>query len=343
MIRFGLILFCCLLIFGGCQEKSKIIIKKFTGIIFLSDRDAKDNHFDIFIMKPDGSNQTNLTSHLESVNTMSNPVLSPDGKQVLFLAFESKTSLQLLNITTHEVTIVAEMVKYPGDIQAAFSPRGDLIVFVAKVGNIKQIHTIKPDGGEKRNISNLEFNEYDPCFSADGERIIFVSIHKGKYVIASMDTDGSDKEFLYESKEKIFFPTYSPDDERIAFLASSKNNTSLYIMNESGDNLVKLFDKRAVTEKLYFTPDGSKIVFVNTQRGLKYRDIGYIDTAGRRHINLTSTLNSINQLPLVTPDSKTVIFQSFKYQNSDIYSVDIKSRKLKNLTNHPAWDQIPSL
>ena len=50
-------------------------------IVFSSDRDWQDWHWEIYVMDSDGGNQRNLTNNLAEDR---NPSWSPDGKQVVF-------------------------------------------------------------------------------------------------------------------------------------------------------------------------------------------------------------------------------------------------------------------
>ncbi|UCE07365.1 MAG: hypothetical protein JSW07_04865, partial [bacterium] len=85
------------------------------------------------------------------------------------------------------------------------------------------------------------------------------------------------------------------------------------------------------------------ILFLSNQRSMKHRDICIIDGKGKHFKNLTRGLNYINQHPRFTPDGKSIIFDSIKFNDSEIYKVDIDGKNLKNLTNHPKWDQSPGI
>jgi Tol biopolymer transport system component len=336
---------CTLLIFvlilSGCQEQPKILLKEFSKIVFLSDRDAPKRQFDIFIMNPDGSNQINLTPDLQSITTLSKPVLSPDGNTILFLAFERKKSLQILNIANRKVNNLTE-VNYMAP-QAFFSPGGNKILFVRSIDGRKQIFTINTDGSGENNLSIPQHDESNPAFSADGSRIIFISKQSGNYVLIMMNADGTLRKELIQQKGKIRYPVFSPDGEFVAFVAYQENNPGLYIMNSDGNDVRNIVNHNVIESKLQFTPDASKIVFASRSRGRKNSDICIIDIDGDKPKNLTGELNVINQHPSITPDGKSIIFHSIKFNNCEIYKVDIDGSTPVNLTDHPKWDQYPSL
>jgi len=74
---------------------------------------------------------------------------------------------------------------------------------------------------------------------------------------------------------------------------------------------------------------------------MKYCDVCIINKNGEQFKNLTNDLNYINQNPLITPDGKSIIFQSITFINCEIYRVDLDGNSPVNLTNHPKWDQSP--
>ena len=342
MICFLCYLFFLIFIYAGCQEKQKIQVREFSKIVFLSNREASEGRFHIFKMNPDGSDPINLTPNLNSLNSLSRPLISPDGRNVLFTLVTDKRRLQLLNIENRKISTVMDL-KSLDDVQYSFSPKSDKITFVLKISDIRQVYVINTDGSNKHNISNPEYNEFHPSFSHDGSRIVYVSKQKGHHILTTIKADGSDRKDLLEHKSEIMYPGLSPDGESIAFIAYEKGKSGLYTVPSDGG------DKRLVTRnsilaaRPQFTPDGLKIVYLTRDRGIKFIDISIIDIDGIRFKNLTRGLNIFNHHPQIIPNGKSIVFQSSKFKEADIYSVGIDGKNLINLTNHPKLDQTPSL
>ncbi|MFQ5604816.1 MAG: TolB family protein [bacterium] len=338
-------LFACLLITFtfGCRAFHSQRTKEYSKIVFLSNRDAPKRQFDIFMMNPDGSQQENLTKDLSSVRSVSRPLLSPSETKILFIAFEQENpALQLLDFQSRTIQNLTGVGL--ADPQASFNPQGDKLVFVKRMAGRRQIHVIHTDGSGERNLSGNKHDEFDPAFSADGSKLIFVSKRAGANIICTMDTDGSSrKQLTTEFGGHNRYPVFSPDGAEIAFSTEFGQFSDIYLMKNDGTNLKKLTNSNAYNTQSIFSPDGSKITFLSNQRGMKYRDICIMDTDGKGFLNLTNGLNYINQHATFTPDGKSIIFGSVKFNNSEIYRVDINGQNLKNLTNHPEWDQFPTL
>jgi len=326
----------------ACRQTDHTRIRNFDKIVFLSNREASEGKFDIFMMNPDGSHPQNLTSDRHSVNILSQPRLSPDGKKILFISFSDKTRLDLLDIASRKSTTLME-IKYTGDIESYFSPEGDEIVCVLKNGSKNQIHLIQTDGSGETTLSNSAGEDMDPVFSAGGSEIIFVSKQGGRYHLNVIKTDSKVKTEIYKQEEKLRFPNVSANSEKIVFIAYKNNRCGLYLINKDGSELRRLSENLIIEDRPQFTPDGKKIVFLSRLRGIKFSDICIINSDGTQFKNLTAGLNNFNQLPCIIPSGEAIVFQSVKFNEAEIYRVDIDGRNLFNLTNNPKLDQYPSL
>jgi len=337
-------IFYCILItfvFIGCSDISDRNYKRVAKITFLSNRESPSNEFDIFLMNPDGSNQINATSDINQINTLSDPQLSPDGKYILFLNSNREKELQLLNIKSRKCTSLIK-VNY-NNSQAKFSPEGDKILFLTKKNNKRQISIINLKGLERVLLSNPKFDEYDPNFSSDGCKIVFVSKRNNNFSLCVMNMDGTERETLIKKKGKLSNPTFSPNSENIAFVNYVKKVPGLSIIGVDGTNLKNILSGKVIDANIYFTPDATQLIYNSRARGSRYNDICIINIEGKQFKNLTNSLNYINQNALLTPNGRSIIFNSAKFSGSEIYSVDIDGDNLINLTNHPGWDQCPSI
>ena len=338
LLAFAIIIF----FLQACQKTDESRLPASSKIVFLSNREAPKGQFDIFLMNPDGSDQINLTPELQTVRTLSRPVLSPDGKEVLFVAFENgRIMLQRLNIDGRTVKDVAEVGFDPPN--ASFSPQGDKILFTRKIDGRRQIFIVDRDGGNERYLSEYDYDEFDPSFSADGKRIVFVSKHDGSFFLCTMNPNGSKRKVLTQQSGKIQHPSFSPRGDLIVFNVYQKDASDIYVIKRNGKGVVNLTSSRYIDEQPLFSPDGSKIIFLSNRRGRRYSDICVINTKGELFKNLTDGLNFINKAPIIARNGKFIVFESIKFNDCEIYRVDLDGKELLNLSNHPGWDQSPGL
>ncbi len=338
--RFVLILLIVFIIWS-CEKQPPPQIIEYSKIVFLSNRDAEKRHFDIFSMNLDGSQQINLTPNLNTITSISKPLLSPDRRTILFLAFEGdRKVLQLMDINGGEPVILTDVdTDAP---QAKFSPDGSKILFVSGAGKGRQIHLINNDGSNKQNLSSNEYDEFEPDFGPGGKKIVYVSHQNGKYFICTMNIDGSNQKMISDGLVNVRSPHYSPDGSRIVCSAFREKYADIYIMKGNGKKKHILFKSDTYNSEPQFSPDGKRILFLSNQRGMRYRDIMVIDPKTDKVISVTNNLNFINQSPCFSPDGKKIVFESITFNNAEIYLVDCDGQNLKNLSNHNKWDSSPA-
>ncbi len=326
---------------SSCHKEIKSPKNNFSKIVFLSNRDAPKRHFDIFIMNLDGSGQTNLTRGRAEVRSISSPQISPDGSEILFLAFEAgKKILKKMKVDGSELLNLAEI--NTDNPHARYSPDGKKIVFADRINTSHQIYIMNNNGGSKVNLSKNSYDEKEPIFSPDGNKIAFVSRQTGTYSLCIMNIDGSNKKRLTDNSADDQSPQFSLDGKTIVFCSGRDGNNDIFLINQDGSQQKNIFTNNAYNSQPKFSADGTKVSFLSNVRGNRYRDILLLDLLTRKTINLTDDFNFINQNHIFSIDGQSLIFESIKFGDSEICAIDITGENLRNLSNHPRWDCAPT-
>ncbi|HET8568503.1 MAG TPA: hypothetical protein VFM93_05895 [Candidatus Limnocylindria bacterium] len=150
----------------------------------------------IYMMNPDGSDPVKLTSN-SSRNAQ--PKVSPDGRSLLFTSFSDefpKTALYLMDLETLQVTnLSARHASDAGfDSDPRWTPDGQRIVFASSRSESgreqpTQIYSMRPDGNDRKRVTDDRFYNTDPSFSRDG-RSVAISSYRGEG--SPMRGDGRD-------------------------------------------------------------------------------------------------------------------------------------------------------
>jgi Tol biopolymer transport system component len=224
---------------------------------------------------------------IDQIKSAFRPVLSPDGKQVLYVTrYETETGLRLRNLESGE----DRWVKYPvtrDDQESlftrdvfpgyAFLPGGKEIVY-NQDGKIKRLELA--NGAEKiipftAHVSQdlgpkLDFPQpveqgpvkvrliMDPVESPDGKRLAFSAMTH----LYTLDLPGGKPQRLTSGNAHEFQPAWSPDGKSIAYVTWSSDGGQLWKVAATGGTPVLLSKSLAVYSNPAFSPDGSRIVLL---------------------------------------------------------------------------------
>jgi TolB protein len=270
-------------------------------IAFVSNRlDAR--YFQVFTMRPDGSDLTQIT--FDSV-TKRSPVWSPDGTKILYVAdggtkYGTKLELDVWLLDLSNGSAPLNLTESPGhDYDPYWSPDGSKIIFVSeRILQTPQLFIMNSDGSDPKNITVGYAVETGPIWSPDGMWIALESS-------------------INASEPKFWLRSGSGIDPR-AFDIS---------------------DSLGWVEDLDWSPDGELIAYTSVQEGRNEIKVAVFADKGKSIYVLTDTLG--NKHPSWSPDSQWLALTSTRDLNPEIYTMDRTGRLQTNITNNPAKDQEP--
>jgi len=228
-----------------------------TERIFYSSFSPQD--WDIHISRDEGKSFAKFTNHL---SLDYDAVISPDGKWVVFTS--ERTGMPQLYVKAIEENRPAiPLIKSDSfQDQAAFSPDGSQLAFVASHEGNAEIYLIPflPDSIQDIslaiNLTNHSGGDFRPAFSPDGKLLAFSSDRGHTIVphprfkfarqrtgdIFSVDIDGKNSKRLTDNKSWDGSPIWSGDGSKIIFYSERKGKKSIFEMNVDGSDQNQLFD-----------------------------------------------------------------------------------------------------
>jgi len=150
-------------------------------------------------------------------------------------------------------------------VHATYPGRNGLIAFVADTGEGSQIYTVRPNGKDLHQITDLAEGAGAPDWSPDGSRIVF---GLGDCTIAFIDPDGSDLMALpHGSPEPDVCegdPSFTPDGSQVVYSAFDPvlEDEAIWIMDVDGSDRVRLGRSPGGGTDPNVSPDGSTVSFL---------------------------------------------------------------------------------
>lgn len=169
------------------------------------------------------------------------PVISPDGKYVIFLSDKNLFST-------------------------------DLYLADARTGKIiRKINSFLNNGS----VDDYSFLESSGSWSPDSKQFVFVAYVQGKNVLLIKDpkTGKTKDQIKVPQVDGIAHPNWSPDGKEIVFSGMKEGQTDLYIYN------IKSKKTRQLTDDLYsevypdYSPDGKYLIFSSDRKTYDHKKV----------------------------------------------------------------------
>jgi Tol biopolymer transport system component/preprotein translocase subunit YajC len=266
-------------------------------IAFLSTRDG---NIEIYVMNPDGSNQTRLTSSPEYDHS---PAWSPDGRKIAFVSLrDGNDDIYVMNADGSAVTNLTNTTFTEdnpiSNAGPAWSPDGTRIAFSSRrdQGN-GGIWVMNSDGTDPTQITSE--GETAPAWSPDGQKLAFKRMRVGDRGdgttgsftdIIVMNADGTDPVRIFSTIISCaMYLEWSPDGSTIAF-DGCDYDWSIQLIHPDGTGLTQLLARRHNNEHPTWSPEGRRIAFSSDAGDLvTYSDIYVMNADGTGLTQLTDS------------------------------------------------------
>ena len=232
-------------------------------IVFTSSRlDQRD----IYVMEPDGSDETNLTAHPADDF---DPAWSPTGEAILFVSDrDGIRDLYLMDADGGNVRRVFEEKTHRED--PGWSPDGRWIVFTRPAAATLNIAT--PEGHAETSLALIDFRTVGSAWSPDGTEIAFDSWRMGRIQLLHVPTRNI-AVLLPQLRFVMRNAAWSPEGDQLAFAGVNRpmhpmgplevlSQLAIYVVNRDGTEVRHVVGgKGAAAMKPVWSPRGDALLY----------------------------------------------------------------------------------
>jgi len=252
------------------------------------------------------------------------PVISPDGRYMVFISRRDLFTL---------------------DLYLAKVPSGQIITRLSRFRT--DVH-----------FDNLRFMNSAGSWSPDSKTVAFVVIRKGDNQIALFDLATNRVRRLIKTPDvdAIMHLAWSPDGKKLAFAGTSGGIGDLYLLDLASEEIIQLTHDRYAQIQPEWHPNGAQLAYVTDQdpatelQSLKFSDlnIALMDIAtGQRtllglgpeikHINPQFDAQGENLFFIANPDGFSNVYR-YNFSEDQFYRVTNVATGISGLTeNSPAF------
>jgi len=289
------------LFFFSCDSENNSIKKKIHYSLIAYESYVSGSS-QIFTMKPDGSDITQLT--INEYND-SWPRWSPDGEQIVFVSDRNGNS-EIYTMNRDGSGQIRITESPADDMCPVWSPDGSMIAFCTRRYE---------NGGTEIVRRNIDDGD---TWGFNLTRLT----HSKQHHSANADD----------------FISWSPDGKWIVFESDrDRDDPEIYLINAvDGSNAKRLTYTRALDEVPSWSPNGLKILFSSDRVGPPHNgnyEIYIMDNDGEDIKRLTD-INGQDTYPSMAPDGKYIVFESWQNGHPELYKMESDGTQITRLTNY---------
>ena len=278
-----LLIFSIILLLAVCGGVCRVLAKAPTTpkILFTS---ARDGNYEVYMMNPDGSEQTNLTQHRADDR---GAVWSPTGEQILFVSDRQGTRVPDLYLMDPDGSNVRRVFKRKitaWRVGATWSPDGKQFAYQYKDWTRLKFGLYLGTFGEEDAERIGTYNS--PAWSPDASEIACSISHPQEARLTFINVHTREQEQPLPKREMLwqFNPSWSVAGDRLAFAGNKhplppvvapqavwdawQAKVAIYIVNRDGTGLRELVGEAGPqASHPVLSPDGAELLYTQEING----------------------------------------------------------------------------
>lgn len=268
----------------------------------VSDFEQNEPPTRIVLLSPEGNYRNVITSSESKENFFDSfPRFSPDGTRVAFARWVSDHS-------------------------------SDLFIVEIATRRLRQLTF------DQKRIPSLQW-------TPDGEEIIFVSNRTGRNQIWRISASGGTPSQVSQVGDTVEHIALSRDGKLLAYTQQINDTViEIHSLEQASRNKglaqpLCTVDSSRTEFSPRFSPDGTQLVFTSAQTGSDEIWIANADCSQPQQV--TQFDEEGVGSPRWSPDGQSIVFDRRANQQADIFTIHLRTREVRRLTDHPSADIMP--
>ena len=193
---------------------------------------------------------------------------------------------------------------------------------------------------EGRHVRRVSFGIWDvtPIWSADGKWIAFSRDAGGHSDAVIIPSDSGPERVVGGTPADEISSAWLPDGSGLLFSRGTARGSETWLYKLAEGTSAKLFEVDGSTSS-FPSPDGKFIAYTLGKGGKT--TIWLWDAVQKTHRQLTTEGFESMSFGSVSPDSRSVLYQSLRTGTNDIWRIDLASGKNEQLTKDVGQDGLP--
>jgi TolB protein len=287
-----------------------------------------------------------MLATLAGGSSVAAPPLPAAGVAVAFVSIRSGDPQIYTQDDSGQVVMLTSGKDLPS--QPNWSARNQM-AYTARVNGQPRLFVTDAGPGSAKRLTQDDVMETSASWSPDGLQLAYYAKQPGVGVELRVRELASGKTQTLAADKFEMGPApaaWSADGRRLTFSTLNANDRSqVWVVGRDGSGLKNISEpvspRGGVSPSL--SPDGQKLVWVANQRGRS--PVMLTDLATGASVDVTPGELSANETPRFSPDGRFITFASIRdnleQARNDIFVMDLESRQVRNISQHPGEDFDP--